>query len=650
MQLIEEQSQCSPNIEIIKNKKNPNNGLAIITPSSKKNEELIKQALGNNFYFENRKITLAQYSNKRFKIKKNENEKETKKNYLKEKNKESNKNTKIPTKPQKISSYNAESDPQLHQKPNSYHDTKNKKKKNDLIRSNMKANSASKNNTEIVPNTLFLHNIPYHANYYDIEHVLKPLITIKELILLLDSYNQFKGCAKLIFKKKEDLPKLLTYSGKLNLFNRYIFVNKFIKNKDPQNIKQPNNEKEPLELNKDKPRHTNKKNKNNEWFEKNFLNKNKNNNNTQNHHPSINNQKNNQKYNKILINKNRKTNRKFSNNQIVIFNLPTNITEEFLYNLFKNYKIEKIIILNNKNNNQKYSFISFQNEYFRDKALSLNGVFAYENKIIIKKAYEKKNFERNNELQSNHNSNNFTEIFEKRITNLENEIKKLKLIIKNTSNNPIEENQILINKKNKNFQEKTTNLKKNPKMDYIEKNENENENENSIEIEMEIEEDDNKSEDKIIIKQKNNKPSLADFYISIGQTVTKQKPNLRALPFTNNFKNIYNFNLPNINFLENQLNNLFKVTVENDEETFEFLKNFKRKNNNKTNNCKSSNFLINQLVENKNKILNQKNFLVKNKKNNNVCRDIIVYNERTIIILNKKILIIFSIKQTQLLN
>ncbi|KAJ6227179.1 hypothetical protein M0813_10086 [Anaeramoeba flamelloides] len=95
-------------------------------------------------------------------------------------------------------------------------------------------------------------------------------------------------------------------------------------------------------------------------------------------------------------------------------------------------------------------------------------------------------------------------------------------------------------------------------MDYIERNENENENENSIEIEMEIEEDDNKSEDKIIIKQKNNKPSLADF--------------------------IYQ---------------LVKL-----------------------------NFLINQLVENKNKILNQKNFLVKNKKNNNVCRDIIVYNEK----------------------
>ncbi|KAJ6227178.1 hypothetical protein M0813_10085 [Anaeramoeba flamelloides] len=79
MQLIEEQSQCSPNIEIIKNKKNPNNGLAIITPSSKKNEELIKQALGNNFYFENRKITLAQYSNKRSNMKANSASKITQK-------------------------------------------------------------------------------------------------------------------------------------------------------------------------------------------------------------------------------------------------------------------------------------------------------------------------------------------------------------------------------------------------------------------------------------------------------------------------------------------------------------------------------------------------------------------------------------------
>ncbi|KAJ3429282.1 hypothetical protein M0812_24627 [Anaeramoeba flamelloides] len=86
VQFIEEKSQCSPNIEIIKNKKNPNNGLAKITPSSKKNEELIKQALGDNFYFEKRKIIVADYSNKKFKMKKKKKKKQ-KKNIYKKKTK-----------------------------------------------------------------------------------------------------------------------------------------------------------------------------------------------------------------------------------------------------------------------------------------------------------------------------------------------------------------------------------------------------------------------------------------------------------------------------------------------------------------------------------------------------------------------------------
>ncbi|KAJ3428802.1 hypothetical protein M0812_24136 [Anaeramoeba flamelloides] len=128
VQFIEEKSQCSPNIEIIKNKKNPNNGLAKITPSSKKNEELIKQALGDNFYFEKRKIIVADYSNKKFKMKKKK-KKETKEKYLQEKNKKSTKKAKIQTKPQKNSPDNAESEPKKYQKPNCQHSTKNKKKK-----------------------------------------------------------------------------------------------------------------------------------------------------------------------------------------------------------------------------------------------------------------------------------------------------------------------------------------------------------------------------------------------------------------------------------------------------------------------------------------------------------------------------------------
>ncbi|KAJ3439329.1 transformer-2 sex-determining protein [Anaeramoeba flamelloides] len=404
----------------------------------------------------------------------------------------------------------------------------------------MKVNHATINNAEVVLNALFLHNIPYHANNYDIEYVLKPLIHIKELILFLDSNNQFKGCAKLLVEKKEDFQKLLTYSGKLKLFNRFIFINKFIhKNK----ISQPNNEKKTSEI-LDK-----NKNKNNVWFEKKILNNNKINKNNKKTQSNFIHQEKTNKINKNLTNKIRNKNRKISKNQIVIFNLPNKINQEFLKKLFKEYKILEIIILNNKNNNQKFSFVTFQNEDLRDKALSLNGIFIYKKKIFIKKAFEKKNFKKKNITPTNNINNNFNEILEKRIINLENEIKKLKLIIDNNSNSIINLNKNSENKINKNFEKGVQTQKRNPKTNYKEKNKNKNENyhyeEKSIEIDIEKEDDVNKSKNKIINKQKNNKPSLADFFLSIGQTITKQKPNFKPFSFTNNFKKNNNFHLPN---------------------------------------------------------------------------------------------------------
>ncbi|KAJ3429846.1 RNA-binding protein [Anaeramoeba flamelloides] len=120
--LIEDKTNCSPNIGIIKNKKNPNNGLVIITPLSKENEAIIKQNL--------------------------------------------------------------------------YHK-----------RSKISTHSGSSINYEFLPNTIFMHNIPYHANYYDIESLMKPYIEIKELILFLDRFNRFKGSAKIILRKEEEYEK-----------------------------------------------------------------------------------------------------------------------------------------------------------------------------------------------------------------------------------------------------------------------------------------------------------------------------------------------------------------------------------------------------------------------------------------------------------
>ncbi|KAJ3446850.1 RNA recognition motif rrm domain containing protein [Anaeramoeba flamelloides] len=75
--LIEDKTNCSPNIGIIKNKKNPNNGLVIITPLSKENEAIIKQNLCDNFYFEQRQILVSEYDKEYKYIKK--------KNYLQKK-------------------------------------------------------------------------------------------------------------------------------------------------------------------------------------------------------------------------------------------------------------------------------------------------------------------------------------------------------------------------------------------------------------------------------------------------------------------------------------------------------------------------------------------------------------------------------------
>ncbi|KAJ3440903.1 hypothetical protein M0812_12901 [Anaeramoeba flamelloides] len=82
-------------------------------------------------------------------------------------------------------------------------------KKKDHKRSKISTHSGSSINYEFLPNTIFMHNIPYHANYYDIESLMKPYIEIKELILFLDRFNRFKGSAKIILRKEEEYEKNL---------------------------------------------------------------------------------------------------------------------------------------------------------------------------------------------------------------------------------------------------------------------------------------------------------------------------------------------------------------------------------------------------------------------------------------------------------
>ncbi|KAJ6245161.1 ras gtpase-activating protein-binding protein [Anaeramoeba flamelloides] len=457
-----------------------------------------------------------------------------------------------------------------------------------------------------------MHNIPYHANYYDIESLMKPYIEIKELILFLDRFNRFKGSAKIILRKEEEYEKILNYSGKLSIFNRLIFLNKFRIKKNNTSQKKINNyenfKRNQLESSNQHEEKNIKDIKNKEWFEKNFLNKNndKNNNNK---------------------NTEKKQNREFSTNQIVIFNLPNNILKETLLKSFKNYNPDKIIILNNKKNNLKYSFITFPNQKMRDGALSFNGVRINKKKIIIKKAFLKKNIkeinnilEKNNIFEKNKISPNSIDFLEKRIINLENEIDKLKLIIKD--NNTQLFNKPSENKNDNIFNQKTPNILTKLNNDNKLKNNNKKNKLSEIEIQKEEDNNNNKSNCEIIFNQKINKPSLEDFYISIGQTVTKQKPILRSFSFTNNnLKMLTNWNLPKMNFFETNSNNIFKLSIETEREIFDFLKNFERKRINKNRYQKNNDIFFNQLIEHKNNIINQ------NLDINNNCKDLILINE-----------------------
>ncbi|KAJ3449034.1 hypothetical protein M0812_01523 [Anaeramoeba flamelloides] len=176
----------------------------------------------------------------------------------------------------KKSRYNMEIDPPKFQNLNCQNNTKNEKK--DHKRSKISTHSGSSINYEFLPNTIFMHNIPYHANYYDIESLMKPYIEIKELILFLDMFNRFKGSAKIILRKEEEYEKILNYSGKLSIFNRLIFLNKFrIKKNNTSQKKINNNEnfkRNQFESSNQHEEKNIKDIKNKEWFEKNFLNKN----------------------------------------------------------------------------------------------------------------------------------------------------------------------------------------------------------------------------------------------------------------------------------------------------------------------------------------------------------------------------------------
>ncbi|KAJ3433950.1 hypothetical protein M0812_20007 [Anaeramoeba flamelloides] len=276
VQLIKKKTHCSPNLEILQKKKNPNNGLAILTPLSKANEIRMKQQLSNKFSFckkNNHKKKNNKNKRKNYSSKGNDTNTHTTKKGLRNQNRDSTTNK------------------------------KNDKKK--ITKEIFHQKKIFSHNKEIAKNTVFMCNLPYRAKLTEIKNLLKKISQFKDIELYYDRYKRFKGSAKITLTNKNAYLNLLKHSGKLSLHNRRIFIKKFF------NLKEKNkNSENPTQDQHQNNTHKSYNNKENEWFQKEFLNKNNTKSST---------------FYKPNYQKNDKTqlkNLKISNNQIIIFNLP----------------------------------------------------------------------------------------------------------------------------------------------------------------------------------------------------------------------------------------------------------------------------------------------------------------------------------------
>ncbi|KAJ6239525.1 ras gtpase-activating protein-binding protein [Anaeramoeba flamelloides] len=383
------------------------------------------------------------------------------------------------------------------------------------------------------------------------------------------------------------------------------------------------------------------KNRNNNWFEENFLV------NQENTPPNISNKfnnnvnnNNNQSQNNIGYLDKENENKKISNNQIIILNLPKKTKKSNLLNLFKDYNPKKIIIFNNKSQTLKYAFITFQTQLIRDNSLSLNEITFLNNKIYIKKAFEKTLYKNN--YQKNQNFQKTFKEYENKITNLEREVQQLKLIIEQNENTL----NLKFNKLNLKFLEECKNQKdQNENSKFLKKNLKEETNkiqsyyqlEKNDEI-IEIGNDNNCDFNNQINKNKNkNKKSLKDFYIKNNEQITKQTVIIR--PKSQSYINLSREELFKLTLNNTCLNNL-KINA--DKEIFEFLINFERKNYSKPFYQLSNQNLMNCIQENSKKFLSEVNLEtiniesnINNKiqtisefENENDCSELVVHNNK----------------------
>ncbi|KAJ6227966.1 hypothetical protein M0813_09381 [Anaeramoeba flamelloides] len=193
-----------------------------------------------------------------------------------------------------------------------------------------------------------MHNISYQANYEKISLLLKKYIQFSKLTLFYDKYDRFKGTAKVILNTEENYTKLMDCSGKLYLYHRTLFFKKFVdyRRDAHKNKSVPTKQTQSISQNLNK-------NRNNNWFEENFLV------NQENTPPNISNKfnnnvnnNNNQSQNNIGYLDKENENKKISNNQIIILNLPKKTKKKYenkITNLEREVQQLKLIIEQNEN-------------------------------------------------------------------------------------------------------------------------------------------------------------------------------------------------------------------------------------------------------------------------------------------------------------
>ncbi|KAJ6231870.1 RNA-binding protein [Anaeramoeba flamelloides] len=225
-----------PGLQILQNKKNPNNGLAILS-SITQEQSIVLIQMFKKTKFQNRQLRVSNYvprKKKNFQINKKEN-------YSSNKAKTKNEQEKTKKNKKKIhspynSKFNYDSRPNKtandDYKQNDFFDHDHKRSNFCLHKQTY---SEAKNTTTTENFQIFISNIHYSASETSLTQEIEKVISIKKLIYLNNAEGKFMGKAIIILYNYQDLVKLMNYPHKIYLNKRPINVRIYNNNKHKTN-------------------------------------------------------------------------------------------------------------------------------------------------------------------------------------------------------------------------------------------------------------------------------------------------------------------------------------------------------------------------------------------------------------------------------